>query len=174
MASRARITRTGRVLEDTFFKKAKAQGYVARSAYKLLEIQQKHKLIPPGGQVACESLGPLKKGGRVIGVDLQVGLCHFTLGNSVADAYKSLELARTAWTIATGGEEAESLDPNMPWGRGVLKPGGSLVMKLLQGTGTQEFAAELRHDFTKVAWHRPKATRSESKEVFLLGLKRKQ
>ena len=28
-----------------------AQGYVARSAYKLLEIQQKHKLIPPGGQV---------------------------------------------------------------------------------------------------------------------------
>lgn len=38
---------------------------------------------------------------------------------------------------AVGGEEAESLDPNMPWGRGVLKPGGSLVMKLLQGTGEQ-------------------------------------
>ena len=36
---------------------------------------------------------------------------------------------------SAGGEEAESLDPNMPWGRGVLKPGGSLVMKLLQGTG---------------------------------------
>lgn len=47
-------------------------------------IQQKHKLIPQGGQVldlgchpgawlqvACESLGPTKKGGRVIGVDLQ-------------------------------------------------------------------------------------------------------
>lgn len=58
---------------------------MARSAYKLQEIQQKHKLIPPGGQildlgchpgawlqVACESLGPLKKGGRVIGVDIQV------------------------------------------------------------------------------------------------------
>lgn len=44
---------------------------------------------------------------------------------------------------------------------------------LLMGAGTQEFAAELRRDFTKVAWHRPKATRSESKEVFLLGLKRK-
>ena len=28
----------------------------------------------PPLQVACESLGPLKKGGRVIGVDLQVGL----------------------------------------------------------------------------------------------------
>ncbi|KAL4450204.1 hypothetical protein ABPG77_010873 [Micractinium sp. CCAP 211/92] len=227
---RARITRTGRVLEDTFFKQAKAKGYVARSAFKLQEIQQKHKLIPPGGQVldlgchpgawlqvACESLGPAKKGGRVIGVDIQEtkkpdkfcddrvaifqadardlgpefwaehcpggfdvvlsDMCHFTLGNSVADAYKSLELARTAWGIATGGELAtEQADPNLPWGapgRGVLKPGGNLVMKLLQGTGTQEFAAELRRDFAKVAWHRPKATRSESKEVFLLGLKRK-
>lgn len=139
---------------------------------------------------------------------LHTSRCHFTLGNSVADAYKSLELARTAWTIATGaagltvampgsvpaaclfvrgscttglttskppvqllappscvcllsgagGEEAESLDPNMPWGRGVLKPGGSLVMKLLQGTGERlgctasfEFAAELRRGFTKAA-----------------------
>ena len=85
--------RSGRVLEDTFFKKAKvrsrqpgwpsharrdrrarllttvlpaatrsipipsvlcrlqAQGYVARSAYKLQEIQEKHKLIKPGSQV---------------------------------------------------------------------------------------------------------------------------
>jgi 23S rRNA U2552 (ribose-2'-O)-methylase RlmE/FtsJ len=30
---------------------AKAKGYVARSAFKLLEIQQKHKIIPAGGQV---------------------------------------------------------------------------------------------------------------------------
>ena len=112
--------------------------------------------------------------------------CHFTLGNSVADAYKSLELARTAWTIATGaaggpalagscrplagrlrtvhqglyvcassstdlrkettcivagGEEAEGTDPNLPWGRGVLKPGGSLVMKLLQGSGERRGGA---------------------------------
>ncbi|PSC74281.1 ribosomal RNA methyltransferase mitochondrial isoform X1 [Micractinium conductrix] len=230
-AMRSRITRTGRVLEDTFFKQAKAKGYVARSAFKLQEIQQKHKLISPGGavldlgchpgawlQVACESLGPTKRGGRVIGVDIQEtrrpdkfcddrveivqadarelgpefwalhcpggvdvvlsDMCHFTLGNSVADAFKSLDLARTAWGIATGGDNAASAEEQLelPWGapgRGVLKPGGSLVMKILQGTGTQEFAAELRRDFTKVAWHRCKATRSESKEIFLLGLKRK-
>jgi hypothetical protein len=61
--------------------------------------------------------------------------CHFTHGNSVVDAYKSLELARTAWAIATGGDDAEAADPNMPFSRGVLKPGGSLVMKLLQGSG---------------------------------------
>ena len=65
--------------------------------------------------------------------------CHFTLGNSI-DAFKSLELARTAWEIATGGEGAEPVAPAdlaelPPFSRGVLKPGGSLVMKLLQGAG---------------------------------------
>lgn len=46
-----RITRSGRNLDDTWTKQAKTAGYVARSAYKLLEIQEKHKLIPPGGNV---------------------------------------------------------------------------------------------------------------------------
>lgn len=53
----------------------------------------------------------------------------------MADAFKSLELARTAWGIATGGEGLESVDPATPWAHGVLRPGGSLVMKLLQGSG---------------------------------------
>ena len=100
-------------------------------------------------------------------------MCHFTHGNTVVDAYKSLELARTAYEIAAGAGAAEGADPNLPYSRGVLRPGGSMVMKLLQGPGTQEFAQELRQSFHKVAWHRPKATRSESKEVFLLGLKKK-
>ena len=53
----------------------------------------------------------------------------------MADTFKSLELARTAWAIATGGEGAEAADPSTPFSRGVLKPGGNLVMKLLQGSG---------------------------------------
>jgi 23S rRNA U2552 (ribose-2'-O)-methylase RlmE/FtsJ len=64
-------------------------------------------------------------------------MCHFTHGNSVADAYKSLDLARCAWAVATGGEGAEAADPNLPFSRGVLRPGGSLVMKLLQASGAR-------------------------------------
>ena len=216
-----RITRTGRKLgsTDLYFRQAKAEGYVARSAYKLKEIQEKHKLIGVGAkvldlgchpgawlQVACQSLGPQSKGGYILGVDLQEtakperycdsrveivqadatqlpiefwlqraengfdvvlsDMCHFTLGNSVSDAFKSLELARTAFNIATAADNLEQQQP-------VLKTGGSLLMKLLQGPGTQEFAVELREYFHKVSWVRPQATRSESKEVFLLGLKRK-
>lgn len=72
-----------RILHDSFFKQAKKEGYIARSAYKLMEIQRKHKVIPSGGnvldlgcspgawlQVACQSLGPPAKGGAVVGIDL--------------------------------------------------------------------------------------------------------
>lgn len=193
------------------------EGYVARSAYKLLEIQNKHKIIRPGGsvcdlgchpgawlQVACQALGPVKKGGLVLGVDIQAtnvpvkhcdervkifqadartlgmdfwvqqcpqgfdavlsDMCHFTHGNSVVDSFKSLELARTALDIANISTDMEQVKYS------VLRPGGSLVMKILQGQGTQEFAKELKSYFGRVVWHRPKATRNESKEVFLLGL----
>lgn len=67
---------------DFFYKEAQRLGYVARSALKLLQIQNQHKLITrgcsvldlgcaPGGwlQVACQSLGPFANGGYVLGVD---------------------------------------------------------------------------------------------------------
>jgi len=70
-----------RVLHDQYFKQAKARGYVARSAFKLVEVQDRKRLIRKGDhvldlgcapgawlQVASEIVGPK---GRVVGVDLQ-------------------------------------------------------------------------------------------------------
>ncbi|MEL6329605.1 MAG: RlmE family RNA methyltransferase [Planctomycetota bacterium] len=70
-----------RVLHDRYFKQAKREGYVARSAYKLLELNDRRRLIRAGDfvldmgcvpgswlQVAAELVGP---GGVVVGVDLQ-------------------------------------------------------------------------------------------------------
>lgn len=52
-------------------------------------------------------------------------MCHDTHGNRVMDACKSLELAETALEIALAGGPAGGVS-------GVLRPSGSLVMKLLQ------------------------------------------
>lgn len=70
-----------RRLHDEFFKKAKAEGYLARSAYKLLEINDKRKIIRKGDavldvgcapgswlQVSAELVGPR---GVVVGIDLR-------------------------------------------------------------------------------------------------------
>lgn len=66
--------------KDRFFHKAKEDGFVARSAYKLQEIQKKYNIIKPGqrvmdlgaspgswSQVASKIVGP---NGMVIGIDL--------------------------------------------------------------------------------------------------------
>lgn len=69
-----------RVLHDEYFRKAKAEGYLARSAYKLLEINTRREVLregqavldlgcAPGSwlQVASELVGPR---GLVVGIDL--------------------------------------------------------------------------------------------------------
>jgi 23S rRNA (uridine2552-2'-O)-methyltransferase len=67
--------------QDSYFRKAKQEGYRSRAAYKLLELQQRFRLFKsgdlvvdlgaaPGGwlQIAARSVGPQ---GKVVGVDLQ-------------------------------------------------------------------------------------------------------
>jgi 23S rRNA (uridine2552-2'-O)-methyltransferase len=66
---------------DTYYKKAKQEGYRSRAAYKLLELQQRFRILKPGDfvvdlgaapggwlQIAAKCVGPT---GKVIGVDLQ-------------------------------------------------------------------------------------------------------
>jgi len=66
---------------DSYFKKAKQEGYRSRAAYKLLELQQRFRLMKPGDfvvdlgaapggwlQVAAKFVGP---NGKLVGVDLQ-------------------------------------------------------------------------------------------------------
>jgi len=50
-----------------------------------------------------------------------------------------------------------------------LKPGGTLLIKTFQGAGFNEFYAQLRRRFEKLATRKPTASRAESKEIYLLG-----
>lgn len=50
-----------------------------------------------------------------------------------------------------------------------LKPGGVLLIKTFQGAGFNEFHAQLRRRFEKLLARKPPASRSESREIYLLG-----
>ena len=52
---------------------------------------------------------------------------------------------------------------------GVLKPGGDLLLKAFQGEGIEAFTKELRQRFATVRTLKPKASRSESREIYLLA-----
>ena len=54
--------------------------------------------------------------------------------------------------------------------RQVLKPNGNFLTKVFQGAGTEELIKELRSSFKTVKIRKPKASRAESREVYLLAL----
>lgn len=219
---------------DFFYREAQRLGYVARSAFKLLQIQKKHKLIAPGSsvldlgcapgawlQVACQSLGPLKNGGAVVGIDLkkvkvpplycdsrvqtvcadvmklpknqvralsprQKGfsvvlsdMCPLVSGITTRDAALSAELGMQALGLAVGRAATAHLDEIRTDrllndsvctadDNGILQPGGHLVIKLLESEDNKEFSRICKPLFRKASWLRPKATRSSSREIYLI------
>ena len=66
---------------DRYYKRAKQEGYRSRAAYKLLELQQRYRLLRPGDKVVDLGAAPggwlqvaakiIGQNGKVIGVDLQ-------------------------------------------------------------------------------------------------------
>jgi len=50
-----------------------------------------------------------------------------------------------------------------------LKPGGTVLIKTFQGEGFNEFYAQMRRQFAKIVTRKPQASRSESREIYLLG-----
>eukprot|EP00850_Spirogloea_muscicola_P006893 SM000033S12414 [mRNA] locus=s33:815495:817070:- [translate_table: standard] len=214
------------VVHDFYGREARRLGYVARSAFKLLEIQSRHRVIPPGGsvldlgsapgawlQAACQALGP--RGGHVVGVDVKKlevphhycdgrvtviradafeldsallrelapkgfstvlsDMCPPLSGMSASDIAVSKALGQRALELALGSSAyiralgaTDTLQEAQDH-HGVLNAGGSLVMKLLEGAGTQDFKGICRSAFGSVTWLRPKATRSASREIYLVA-----
>ena len=50
-----------------------------------------------------------------------------------------------------------------------LKPQGNFLVKVFQGAGYGEFLASLRRSFADVYTRKPEASRSRSREVYILG-----
>ncbi|MDY7001400.1 MAG: RlmE family RNA methyltransferase [Thermodesulfobacteriota bacterium] len=77
-----------------------------------------------------------------------------TTGNKITDQARSLDLAGEALALA----------------RTTLVKGGRFVVKIFMGPDVQAFVQSMRPLFEKVKTFKPKSSRSESKEMFYLGL----
>lgn len=76
-----------------------------------------------------------------------------TTGIANVDQLRSVALAETALYFALK----------------VLKTGGGLLIKIFQGSGSEEFIKKLRSHFKIVVIRKPDASRARSKEVYLLA-----
>jgi 23S rRNA (uridine2552-2'-O)-methyltransferase len=77
-----------------------------------------------------------------------------TTGNNMVDSARSMELAEAV----------------IDYAENALVPGGSLVFKVFQGSGTDTLLKRMRMLFKTVKTFKPKACRSESVETYIIGL----
>lgn len=97
-----------------------------------------------------------------------------TLRDALAGARVDLVLSDIAPNMSGVGDVDQArvmhlAEQALDFGREVLRPGGSFLVKVFQGQGFQEYMRMLRADFEKVASRKPSASRNRSAEVYLLA-----
>ncbi len=189
-----------RELHDFFFKEAKRRGYRSRAAYKLTEIDDKRHVLSKGDgvldlgaapgswlQVVSERIG---EHGKAVGVDLKA--IDDGLPNNVATMQEDVTLLTPN---DFGGKLFDvvlsDMAPNTTGTRTVdhhgsvnlchvvldlsatlLKPGGNLVMKVLEGEAYPELLKRCENSFNSAKGYKPKASRGVSTEMFLVCIDR--
>ena len=186
-----------RQINDPFAAKARAHGYRSRAAYKLAEIDDRLHLLKRGARVVDLGLAPggwtqvaLERGVTdIVGVDLlpvdplppaQILQMDFT---DPACGPKLIELLGGAPDLVlsdmapntVGHRQTDHLrivgqiEAAIAFAVEVLKPGGAFVAKAFQGGETSALTADLKRHFTEVKNVKPKASRADSSEVFLVA-----
>ena len=184
-----------RQINDPFAAEARAKGYHSRAAFKLSGIDDRLHILKKGVKVIDLGCAPggwvqvaLERGaGKVVGVDLlhvdplapaELIQMDFTDPDCPP---KLMELLGGQPDIVlsdmapntVGHRETDHLrivgliELAADFAISVLKPGGSFIAKAFQGGETAEVIGRLKKHFDKVQHIKPKASRTDSSEVFL-------
>jgi 23S rRNA (uridine2552-2'-O)-methyltransferase len=186
-----------RQINDPFVVEAKAKGYRSRAAFKLSEIDDRYHLFRRGARVIDLGCAPggwlqvaLERGvGAVVGIDLlpvdpltgaSIIEADFTAPDSGA---RLVELIGGAPDVilsdmapnTTGHRQTDHLrivgliEAAATFATDVLRPGGVFVSKAFQGGETSALLADLKRQFSDVRHVKPKASRQQSSELYLLA-----
>lgn len=189
-----------RHVSDPFVRQAQKEGYRSRSAYKLIQLNDKDRFLhpntlvvdlgsAPGGwsQVAAKAVG---RKGRVVATDIlpmdALPNVEFVQGDFTDDAVLAKVIE------ALGGRQPDvvicDIAPNisgvsladqaksmyldelaLDMARRTLRAGGTFVVKVFQGSGSEQFLKDVRKSFGKVHVRKPDASRAESREVYFVA-----
>ena len=185
-------------VQDHWFRLAKAEGYRARSAYKLLELDERLRLLRKGDRVLDAGAAPgswtqvaarlVGERGRVEGVDLkaidpkglpanarvhQADLREITaesLGGGLFDVVISdMAPDTTGVPMADSALSCRLCHTLLDRCALLLRPGGNLLMKVFEGGDYPELLRRSRALFAESGASKPKASRAESVEIFVWG-----
>ena len=189
--------------EEFYSKKAKHEGYPARSIYKLQQINTKHKLLKPGqkilelgaapGSWAILSAKVIGKEGAIYALDTKK-LSKSALGLSnlkfyQADLYNfdfkselNIKFDLVLSDAAPNTTGIKSVDQLAAFNLNSeiikiasenLKVNGALLMKSFQGAKTNELISHLKQIYNQVNIEKPASSKKGSFEIFILGKHKK-
>ncbi len=190
-----------RHLNDPYVAKARADGYRARAAYKLTELNDEFHFLKRGMRVIDLGAAPggwaqvaVQRGASVVvGVDLLAieplpGAIFFELDlldeqtpailmdalGGVPDIVLSDMAANTTGHARTDQIRTGALaDAAADFALAHLGPGGTFVTKAFQGGLDGDLLTRLKQSFATVKHAKPKASRAESSEVYVVAMGRK-
>lgn len=187
-----------RQLNDPYVQKAQREGYRARSAYKLIELDEKYHFMKKGARVVDLGAAPgswaqvaLKLGAaKVVGIDL-LPIDHLAGATFLEMDFLAPE-APDALNAALGGKPDIVLSDMAANTTGHAKtdqirtgalaeaaaefamenlaPGGTFVTKAFQGGLDAALLTRLKQSFTSVRHAKPPASRAESAEVYVVAM----
>lgn len=190
---------------DHYFKKAKQNNFVARSIFKLEEIDQKFKILKncesvldlgasPGSwsQYCAKKLG---EKGRILGVDLKPVTAQIKNAVFIQADLRDLQLAEifkehgfvppfdlvisdmapntTGIRMTDQARSFELCDLALSTALQFLRKNGHFVCKLFHSDDFTELRNKIKNEFEQFHAVKPDSTRKISKEIFLIGLKKK-
>jgi len=182
--------------QDYYYRKAKFEGYRSRASYKLLQIQERYRIVHRGDVVVDLGAAP---GGwlqvirhldaTAIAVDLQqiaplegVTSIRADITAPVIVVKKIQEIAGQVDVVISdaapnlsgvwGLDHARSIDISssaLKIATCVLKTGGNFVVKVFQGDLFDTFTHDVNTHFGFVKAFNPQASRKQSAEIYIVA-----
>lgn len=187
---------------DHYTKRAREEKWLARSVYKLEEIDRKQRLIKNGYRVmdlGCYPgswsqyiLNKVGKNGEVIGIDLfspkKITVSNFTFIKGDILSLKTEQLLNdtgeidlllsdmapktTGNNIADCAKSLELANKAFEIAGALLRKNRHFLCKVFEGEDFKDFKNQVFKCFEQVRLIRPSAVRKRSREIYLLGIKK--
>jgi 23S rRNA (uridine2552-2'-O)-methyltransferase len=192
-----------RQLNDPYVARAQREGYRARSAFKLIEIDDRFHLLAPGkivvdlgaapgswSQVAATRVKSPPEAPLVVGIDLLpidslAGVTFLEKDFLAAEAPAALmealrgrapDIVLSDMAAATTGHRQTDhirtiglAEAAIEFAIDTLAPGGAFIAKVFQGGTEGALLTRLKQKFASVQHVKPKASRAESAELYVLA-----
>ena len=182
---------------DTYVRQSKVDGYRARSAYKLKEIDEKFKIFKGGMSVVDIGAAPgswsqyvakVVKSGKIISIDLkemenientlqiQGDFTSIDTQDQIKEYLKKkpdVEMSDMA-VNTTGIKKIDSIQTGelckeaMVFSKDVISKKGFFISKIFMGSTFNEIVALGKKIFKEVKVFKPKSSRKDSKESFII------